>query len=741
MLDDLLLAYHDLKDLYDDDVESKIETIDDVESIKTIDYTNNSSSSSNSTSIKKKKQKKCNSSDHHHRIHLQRQQPPGKWRDDLTDDNNDDHDDDHDDDDDDDNSVNDRNYDDEWKPTSFNNKISIKKNKKKSTSTMTTPKKRYRCHNDDNKVKVKTGKEGEISWIRSSSSISRSRSKKRLDHASLKNLMIGLESPSLFSPRAIMLKNEVFLDSLVDVDVDDDVDVGGVTSVEHPTTPQTSPSYPDITTVIVEKKIHNNDKNNNDDEQLLDHDLGEEEEEEEQLLLMAGKRIEVQWDMNDGTTDWFAGTIRSISNDRSEAVLLYDDGDCCLVDMNDDDMEWRCCQGVVVVAPVAAPAAVDTMIESKTAPSESSFLSPPSTVISGMDVPISPIVVKKKKKKEKQPSSSSLLSSSLSSSSSLPLRDTTMTVKGVGGEASSTLKSDTRKVKITEPRKLPRTRGVLYSRDKKGGFYCVDGCEGDLGYGVHSVPGGRVKNSEVYSNYVDSQKEPNQESRERKSSSLPLRDTTMTVILNKQKPKEKQNGEKRRRKVPDLFVAETSQDHNSKKNKNKYGNHNNIINSNFTYKERTRTRIGNDDDNDDGDHRDHRRDHRYRSNILKKLQPFNQPGKNQTYNITGVDYKNEKAAPGRGRKRNFESNNNQEQDQQKQKQTIPRLELKQVQNETTLVVVIKKKKKRKRTQPPAFAHITTGRRPLPPPIKIPKAKGIAYSTYDRPLVANEEIML
>ena len=313
-----------------------------------------------------------------------------------------------------------------------------------------------------------------------------------------------------------------------------------------------------------------------------------------------------------------------------------------------------------------------------------------------------------------------------------------MTVKGVGGEASSTLKSDTRKVKITEPRKLPRTRGVLYSRDKKGGFYCVDGCEGDLGYGVHSVPGGRVKNSEVYSNYVDSQKEPNQESRERKSSSLPLRDTTMTVILNKQKPKEKQNGEKRRRKVPDLFVAESSQDHNSKKNKNKYGNHNNIINSDFTYKERTRTRIGNDDD---GDHRDHRRDHRDRSNILKKLQPFNQPGKNQTYNITGVDYKNEKAAPGRGRKRNFESNNNQEQDQQKQKQTIPRLEeLKQVQNETTLVVLIKKKK-RKRTQPPAFTHITTGRRPLPPPIKIPKAKGIAYSTYDRPLVANEEIML
>ena len=56
MLDDLLLAYHDLKDLYDDDVESKIETIDDVESIKTIDYTGSSSCSSSSTSIIKKKQ-------------------------------------------------------------------------------------------------------------------------------------------------------------------------------------------------------------------------------------------------------------------------------------------------------------------------------------------------------------------------------------------------------------------------------------------------------------------------------------------------------------------------------------------------------------------------------------------------------------------------------------------------------------------------------------------------------------
>ena len=56
------------------------------------------------------------------------------------------------------------------------------------------------------------------------------------------------------------------------------------------------------------------------------------------------------------------------------------------------------------------------------------------------------------------------------------------------------------------------------------------------------------------------------------------------------------DGERRKRKVPDTFVAETSQDHNSKRNKNKHGNYNNKINSNLTYKERTQTRIGNDDE-------------------------------------------------------------------------------------------------------------------------------------------------
>ena len=78
-------------------------------------------------------------------------------------------------------------------------------------------------------------------------------------------------------------------------------------------------------------------------------------------------------------------------------------------------------------------------------------------------------------------------------------------LKGGGGESS--LSSKDKRLKITDPRKLPRTCGVLYSRDKKGGFYCSDGCEGDLGYGVHSVAGGRVKNSEGYSKYIDCQKQ------------------------------------------------------------------------------------------------------------------------------------------------------------------------------------------------------------------------------------------
>jgi len=58
------------------------------------------------------------------------------------------------------------------------------------------------------------------------------------------------------------------------------------------------------------------------------------------------------------------------------------------------------------------------------------------------------------------------------------------------------------KVKKAE-RRLPRTCGVLYARGTKGNFYCADGCEGDLGYGMHSVPGGRSRNPEAYTKFIE----------------------------------------------------------------------------------------------------------------------------------------------------------------------------------------------------------------------------------------------
>jgi hypothetical protein len=78
--------------------------------------------------------------------------------------------------------------------------------------------------------------------------------------------------------------------------------------------------------------------------------------------------------------------------------------------------------------------------------------------------------------------------------------------KGALESPSSAAKPENKKGKIVSSRKFPRTCGVLYSRDRKGNLYCVDGCDGDLGYGVHSVPGGRIKNSKAYSKYSDRQK-------------------------------------------------------------------------------------------------------------------------------------------------------------------------------------------------------------------------------------------
>ncbi len=60
----------------------------------------------------------------------------------------------------------------------------------------------------------------------------------------------------------------------------------------------------------------------------------------------------------------------------------------------------------------------------------------------------------------------------------------------------ATIKS--RKGTLRRTRTLPRTCGVLYKRDRTGQIVSADGCEGDQGYGAHSVPGGRVRNPKSF---------------------------------------------------------------------------------------------------------------------------------------------------------------------------------------------------------------------------------------------------
>jgi len=75
------------------------------------------------------------------------------------------------------------------------------------------------------------------------------------------------------------------------------------------------------------------------------------------------------------------------------------------------------------------------------------------------------------------------------------------------GRADSASKSEKRKSTIKNERRHPRTCGVLYARDDKGACYCADGCDGDLGYGAHSVPGGRVRNADAYAKYTEKQQQ------------------------------------------------------------------------------------------------------------------------------------------------------------------------------------------------------------------------------------------
>ena len=56
--------------------------------------------------------------------------------------------------------------------------------------------------------------------------------------------------------------------------------------------------------------------------------------------------------------------------------------------------------------------------------------------------------------------------------------------------------------------RLPRTCGVLYTRNGKGNLVSADGVEGDLGYGAHSVPGGRTRNPDAYALYQEALQPP-----------------------------------------------------------------------------------------------------------------------------------------------------------------------------------------------------------------------------------------
>lgn len=53
--------------------------------------------------------------------------------------------------------------------------------------------------------------------------------------------------------------------------------------------------------------------------------------------------------------------------------------------------------------------------------------------------------------------------------------------------------------------RIPRTKGVLYKRDEYGHLVSADKCEGDQGYGAHSVPGGRLRNVKAFKSFVKRQ--------------------------------------------------------------------------------------------------------------------------------------------------------------------------------------------------------------------------------------------
>lgn len=76
-----------------------------------------------------------------------------------------------------------------------------------------------------------------------------------------------------------------------------------------------------------------------------------------------------------------------------------------------------------------------------------------------------------------------------------------------------TSSSDHKRGRNTCFKRLPRTCGVLYKKDNKGHYVCADGADGDLGYGSHSVPGGKSRNPDAHVRMMKDKKRAAEESK------------------------------------------------------------------------------------------------------------------------------------------------------------------------------------------------------------------------------------
>jgi len=76
-----------------------------------------------------------------------------------------------------------------------------------------------------------------------------------------------------------------------------------------------------------------------------------------------------------------------------------------------------------------------------------------------------------------------------------------------------TSSSDSKRGRNQSNKRLPRTCGVLYKKDNKGHYVCADGADGDLGYGAHSVPGGKSRNPDAYARIMKEKKGSIEESK------------------------------------------------------------------------------------------------------------------------------------------------------------------------------------------------------------------------------------